>query len=91
MKSARPPLRGREEPPPFLCAMMQSFSGNFKIMNKDQIFEATATVLYSRPTMGMAVAFREVQPVFQSILEDWLHQSLKQQDQKPSIDDFETE
>jgi hypothetical protein len=62
-----------------------------KIVNKDQIFEATATVLYSRPTMGMAVAFREVQPVFQSILEDWLHQSLKQQDQKPSIDHFETE
>jgi PilZ domain len=34
-----------------------------KIMNKDQIFEATATVLYSRPTMGMGVVFREVQSV----------------------------
>jgi hypothetical protein len=62
-----------------------------KIMNKGQIFEATATVLYSRPTMGMGVVFREVQSVFQSILEDWLHQSLRQQNQKPSIDNFERE
>jgi hypothetical protein len=62
-----------------------------KIMNKDQIFEATATVLYSRPTMGMAVAFREVKPVFQLILEEWLQQSLNRQNQKPSIDNFEME
>jgi len=50
-----------------------------KIMNRDQVFEATATVLYSRPTTGMGVVFREVQSAFQSILEDWLHQSLRQQ------------
>jgi hypothetical protein len=56
-----------------------------KIINKDQIFEATATVLYSRPTMGMAVAFREVKPLFRSMLKDWLQQSLNQQNQKPSI------
>jgi positive regulator of sigma E activity len=59
-----------------------------KIINKDQIFEATATVLYSRPTMGMAVAFREVKPLFRSMLKDWLHQSLNQQNQKPSIDNL---
>jgi hypothetical protein len=41
--------------------------------------------------MGMAVAFREVKPLFQSVLKDWLHQSLEQQNQKPSIDNFETE
>jgi hypothetical protein len=57
-----------------------------KITSKDQIFEATATVLYSRPMMGMAVAFREVKPLFRSILEDWLHQSLNQQNRKPSIE-----
>jgi hypothetical protein len=62
-----------------------------KITSKDQIFEATATVLYSRPTMGMAVAFREVKPLFRSMLKDWLHQSLEQQNRKPSIDNFETE
>jgi hypothetical protein len=62
-----------------------------KIRSKDQIFEATATVLYSRPTMGMAVAFREVKPLFRSMLNDWLHQSLEEQNRKPSIDNFETE
>jgi hypothetical protein len=59
-----------------------------KIMSKDQIFEATATVLYSRPMMGMAVAFREVKPVFRSMLKDWLQESLNQQNQKPSIDNI---
>jgi hypothetical protein len=59
-----------------------------KITSKDQVFEATATVLYSRPMMGMAVAFREVKPLFRPILEDWLHQSLNLQDQKPSIDNL---
>jgi hypothetical protein len=29
--------------------------------------------------MGMGVVFREVKPVFQAILEDWLQQSLKAQ------------
>jgi hypothetical protein len=59
-----------------------------KIVNKDQIFEATATVLYSRPTMGMAVAFREVKPLFRSMLKDWLQLSLNQQNQKPLIDNL---
>jgi positive regulator of sigma E activity len=57
-----------------------------KITSKDQIFEATATVLYSRPMMGMAVAFREVKPLSRSMLKDWLQESLNQQNQKPSID-----
>jgi hypothetical protein len=59
-----------------------------KITNKDQIFEATATVRYSRPTMGLAVAFREVKPLFRSMLKDWLQESLNQQNQKPSIDNL---
>jgi hypothetical protein len=59
-----------------------------KIINKDQIFEATATVLYSRPMMGMAVAFREVKPLFRSMLKDWLQESLNQQNQKPSIENL---
>jgi hypothetical protein len=59
-----------------------------KITSKDQIFEATATVLYSRPTMGMAVAFREVKPLFRSMLKDWLQESVNQQNQKPSIDNL---
>jgi len=59
-----------------------------KITSKDQIFEATATVLYSRPMMGMAVAFREVKPVFRSMLKDWLQESVTQQNQKPSLDNL---
>jgi len=59
-----------------------------KITSKDQIFEARATVLYSRPTLGMAVAFREVKPLFRSMLKDWLQESLNQQNQKPSIDNL---
>jgi hypothetical protein len=59
-----------------------------KIINKDQTFEATATVLYSRPMTGMAVAFREVKPLFRSMLKDWLQESLNQQNQKPSIDNL---
>jgi hypothetical protein len=57
-----------------------------KITSKDQIFEATATVLYSRPMTGMAVAFREVKPLFRLMLKDWLQESLNQQNQKPSIE-----
>lgn len=57
-----------------------------KITHKNQIFKATATVVYSRPTMGMAVAFREVKPLFRSMLKDWLQESLNGQNQKPSIE-----
>jgi hypothetical protein len=62
-----------------------------KITKKHRLFEATATVLYSRPAMGMGLAFREVKPFYQTILEDWLQESLKEQNQGPSIKNFETE
>jgi len=63
-----------------------------KITKKNRLFEATATVLYSRPTMGMGMVFREVKAAFQSILEDWLQESLREQHQGPSIKkDFEAE
>jgi len=52
----------------------------------EHYFAATATVLYSRPMMGMAVAIREVKPLFRSMLEEWLRQSLNQQHRKPSIE-----
>jgi hypothetical protein len=50
--------------------------------SEDQIFEATARVLYSRRMMGVAVAFREVKPLFRPMLKDWLQESLTQQNQK---------
>jgi hypothetical protein len=41
--------------------------------------------------MGMGLVFREVKPFYQTILEDWLQESLKEQDQGPSIKNCETE
>jgi hypothetical protein len=35
----------------------------------------------------MGVAFREVKSTFQTILEDWLRQSLERQSKRPSIDE----
>jgi hypothetical protein len=39
--------------------------------------------------MGMGVVFREAKPAFRTILEDWLRQSLKEQNQAPSIENSE--
>lgn len=63
-----------------------------KIISRDQFFEASATVVYSQPSLGMGVAFREVKPVFLAVLQKWLRQALdKQNAPSPSIDDFESE
>ena len=62
-----------------------------KIMDKGQYFEATATVLYSQPNLGMGVAFRQVKSMFQTILEEWLRDSLERQNRAPSIDNFKSD
>ena len=62
-----------------------------KIFDVGRLFEATANVLYSHPTLGMGVAFREVKSVFQTILEEWLQHSLDRQNKTPAIDDFESQ
>jgi len=63
-----------------------------KIISGGQFFEAGATVIYSQPSLGMGVAFREVKPVFLAVLQNWLRQALdKQNAPPPSIDDFESE
>jgi hypothetical protein len=48
-----------------------------KIMNQGQVFAATAMVVYSRPDLGVGIAFREVKSLFQSVLEDWLREMLE--------------
>ncbi len=48
-----------------------------RIMNQGMVFAATATVVYSRPDLGMGIAFREVKSLFQGILEDWLRECLE--------------
>ena len=48
-----------------------------KIMNQGQVFAATAMVVYTRPDLGMGIAFQEVKSLFQSLLEDWLRELLE--------------
>ena len=43
-----------------------------KIMNQGQVFAAMAMVVYSRPDLGMGIAFREVKSLFQGVLDNWL-------------------
>jgi hypothetical protein len=63
-----------------------------KIYSNGQFFEAAATVIYSQPTLGMGLAFRQVKPVFLAVLQVWLRQALdKQNAPPPSIDDFDSE
>jgi hypothetical protein len=62
-----------------------------RISARGQCFEAIASVLYSQPTFGMGVVFREVKPRSQTILQEWLQQSLDKQNATPSIEDFESD
>ena len=63
-----------------------------KINSGGQYFEASATIIYAQPTLGMGLAFREVKPAFLSVLQGWLRQALKKQNAPPpSIDDLEVD
>jgi hypothetical protein len=63
-----------------------------KIISGGQFFEASATVIYAQPTLGMGVAFREVKPTYLAVLQKWLRQALEKQNAPPpSIDDFDGE
>ncbi len=61
-----------------------------RIRTSGQCFEAIASVLYSQPTLGMGVAFREIKPPSQAILQEWLQQSLDKQNTNPSSENPET-
>ena len=43
-----------------------------KIFTETQIFEAPARVVYSHTHLGMGLAFREVLPNAQGVLQNWL-------------------
>jgi hypothetical protein len=43
-----------------------------KIFTETQKFEAPATVVFSHTHLGMGLAFREVQPSSQDVLQNWL-------------------
>lgn len=60
-----------------------------KITSRGSVFEASATVLYSQPTLGTGLAFRELKPKDWAILQGWLQQALEKQNAPPpSISDF---
>ncbi|HEY8715034.1 MAG TPA: PilZ domain-containing protein [Candidatus Acidoferrum sp.] len=63
-----------------------------KIFSGGQTVEATASILYSQPTLGTGLAFREVKPPVMAILREWLQQALDQRNAPPpSIDGVDPE
>jgi PilZ domain len=50
-----------------------------KIFGADgEYFEADATVIYSSPSLGMGLAFRQVRPDFLTLLRKWLTKAMQQ-------------
>jgi c-di-GMP-binding flagellar brake protein YcgR len=47
-------------------------SVQLKIFNESQLFEASATIVYSHTHLGMGLKFAEVPPKSQSVLKNWL-------------------
>jgi hypothetical protein len=53
----------------------------------DGYFEAEATVIYSNPSLGMGLVFRQVRPDFLAVLRNWLLKAMQQSqagEEKPS-------
>jgi hypothetical protein len=53
----------------------------------DGYFEAEATVIYSNPSLGMGLVFRQVRPDFLAVLRNWLLKAMQQiraGEEKPS-------
>jgi hypothetical protein len=44
----------------------------------DGYFEAEATVIYSNPSLGMVLVFRQVRPDFLAVLRNWLLKAMQQ-------------
>ena len=55
-----------------------------KIFDKDEYFEARATVMHVRDKVGMGLAFCETKPHFQSILQKWILAAMVQQQKADS-------
>ena len=48
-----------------------------KIFSSAEYFEAKATVIHAKPTMGVALAFREVKPNFRAVLQEWILEAMQ--------------
>jgi hypothetical protein len=62
-----------------------------KIISDGDLFESSATVVYSQQDCGMGVAFRDVKSVFLAVLHKWLRQALKKSNAPASAGDLEPE
>ena len=49
-----------------------------KISAGDAFFQAKSKIVYSQPNMGAGVAFLEIQPQYQKVLEHWLEEAAKE-------------
>jgi hypothetical protein len=43
-----------------------------KIYSEGKFFESTGVIVYSQPSLGVGVTFREVRPQFLTVLKQWL-------------------
>jgi len=50
-----------------------------KLSAQGTFFEASATVIYSQPNIGTALAFRSIQPHFTEVLKNWLAGMIEKQ------------
>jgi hypothetical protein len=48
-----------------------------KIVTESEFFEAKGSVIFSRPNVGFGLAFLEVEPHFQHVLQEWLRSAKK--------------
>jgi hypothetical protein len=48
-----------------------------KIVAESEFFEVKGSVIYSRPNVGFGLAFLEVEPRFQHVLQEWLRSAKK--------------
>ena len=46
-----------------------------KVYGRHDVFEAAATVIYTHPTLGMGLVFREVKDSFAPVLQKWLEEA----------------
>jgi PilZ domain len=48
-----------------------------KIFEGQDFFEASASVVYCQPSVGLGLVFRDVKPHYLSVLQTWLLRSMK--------------
>ena len=49
-----------------------------KVYGRHDVFETAATVIYTHPTLGMGLVFREVKDSFTAVLQKWLDEAAKE-------------